>query len=83
VATQLVASLVVLSSIELASIIQDIALGGESGFGLKVLRISSSSPCTAMNFHFSTSSRLALGPTQPPCPTGTKVSFPGSKAGGA
>jgi hypothetical protein len=43
----------------------------------------SSSTCGVKNFRFSTSSRPALGPTQPPVPTGTGGYFPGAKATGA
>jgi hypothetical protein len=44
--------------------------------------VGSSSPGRVKNFHFSVSSRPALGFTQPPIKMGTGGSFPGVKRQG-
>jgi hypothetical protein len=61
---------------------RDRSVGIATGYGLDDQGGGSSSPGGVKNFHFSISSRLALGSTQPPIKMGTVV-FPGDNAAGA
>jgi hypothetical protein len=58
------------------------SVGIATGYGLDDQGGGSSSPGGVKNFHFSMSSRLALGSTQPPIKMGTGGSFPGVKRQG-
>jgi hypothetical protein len=61
---------------------RDSVVGIVTGYGLDDKRGRSSSPGRIKNFLFSTSSRLALGPTQPPTQWVPETLSPGVKQSG-
>jgi hypothetical protein len=59
---------------------RDSSVGIATGYGLDDQGVGSSSPCKGKNFLFSTSSRPALGSTQPPIQWVPGVKQPGREA---
>jgi hypothetical protein len=59
---------------------RDSAVGIETGYGLNDQGVGVKSPGAGKNFHFSMSSKPALGPTQPPIQWVPGVKRPGREA---
>jgi hypothetical protein len=63
--------------------IRDISVSIATGYGFDDREVGVPSPGKTKNFHFSMSSKLTLGPTQPPIQCVPGAISPGGKAAGA